>query len=436
MSMSDNRQRKRMKPAGQARARARGRRPAAAQGPSAKPAGQRAGGLLRDLFPATMKHQWRRESTEEQQKNIESARRAYTSRGLVLYLGAGVSCSVGLPTWWEMIRSLTVTMMSERVAKARVSMDHDADDQLARDTLRIQQAVAAGAGADKSILMMARSIKDHFGERLPYQLSQALYAPLARSSEEWWNLVRSLKEGDELGSLAKFPSIPGSRLFEAIVQLARAQREVRGVQAIVNFNYDDLIEEWMREKGIRCDTILSGQQQGRDSSLPCYHVHGVLPFRKLPHMRRGNGVQMPPVVGNFVFSEDEYHTEYSDPYRWSNMTLINQLGRYSGLFIGLSLLDPNLRRVIDVTHRQYPDIKNYAILTRKPMAMLPQEADEPFLGELFEKVETESFKNIGVQVIWTDNYQEVPERILEICDIDRRNAAPIERRPPDRGRDA
>ena len=38
-------------------------------------------------------------------------------------VGAGVSCSVGLPSWWEMIRSLTVTMMSERVNSTLAARD-------------------------------------------------------------------------------------------------------------------------------------------------------------------------------------------------------------------------------------------------------------------------------------------------------------------------
>ena len=41
------------------------------------------------------------------------------------------------------------------------------------------------------------------------------------------------------------------------------------------------------------------------------------------------------------------------------------------------------------------------------------------MQDLFEKVETESFADIGVKVIWTDNYSEVPQRIFDICDIDR-----------------
>jgi len=33
-------------------------------------------------------------------------------------------------------------------------------------------------------------------------------------------------------------------------------------------------------------------------------------------------------------------------------------------------------------------------------------------------VETRSFADIDVKVIWTDSYDDVPERILEICNID------------------
>lgn len=373
-----------------------------------------------EFFPPALKEAWKEEATREQRDNIRSAREAYIRRGLVLYLGAGVSCSVGLPNWWEMIRSLTVTMTSERVDEAMGTLRDLSEEKRAQAKIQIQEAVAQGAGADQSILMMARSVKDHFKGRLPLEVAQTLYRPFAKSSNFWWKFVTKLihKDQEDLGSLASYPAIKDSPLFKAIVQLARAQRDVRGVQAIVNFNYDDLIEEWMRENGIRCDTLLSGQEAGRDASLPCYHVHGVLPFRKLQEMKGVEMLAMKPLVGNFVFSEDEYHTEYSDPYRWSNMTMINQLGRYSGLFIGLSLLDPNLRRLIDVTNRQYPDIKNYAILTRKATPETGASGKDRFLQDLFEKVATESFANIGVQVIWTDKYEEVPERILEICNID------------------
>ena len=44
------------------------------------------------------------------------------------------------------------------------------------------------------------------------------------------------------------------------------------------------------------------------------------------------------------------------------------------------------------------------------------------LRDLFERVDTESFADIGVKVIWTDDYSGVPKRILEICEIDQSSA--------------
>jgi len=364
------------------------------------------------------------ESDAVQEANLASAREAYVRRGLVLYLGAGVSSSIGLPTWWSLIQSLTITMMTEQVDSSLAELRKLTPERIAQTKLRIQEEVQDGAGADRSILILARSIKNHFGARLPFEVAQAVYRPLLRSGDSFLHVLTHGAR-QEIGTYAP---IRQSQLFKAIVSLARAQRDVSGVQAVVNLNYDDLIEEWMREAGIRCDTLLSGQRPVRDASLPCYHVHGVLPFHKIHDLKVDENLdaggraaalaRIRPFIGNFVFSEDEYHTEYSDPYRWSNMTMINQLGRCSGLFVGLSLQDPNLRRLIDVTHRQYPDITNYAILTRKTPRKGTSRSRQSTLQDLFEKVETDSFRDIGVRVIWTDNYDEVPDRIFEICEID------------------
>src|SRR5438067_9513122 len=46
---------------------------------------------LEALFPRSLKQTWAEEATEQQALNIASARECYTTRGLVLYLGAGIS---------------------------------------------------------------------------------------------------------------------------------------------------------------------------------------------------------------------------------------------------------------------------------------------------------------------------------------------------------
>ncbi len=66
------------------------------------------------LFPDYTPETFRRRANAERDKHISELQRAYLSPGLALYIGAGVSMSIGLPSWNDLIQSLTVFMMSRR----------------------------------------------------------------------------------------------------------------------------------------------------------------------------------------------------------------------------------------------------------------------------------------------------------------------------------
>jgi hypothetical protein len=80
--------------------------------------------------------------------------------------------------------------------------------------------------------------------------------------------------------------------------------------------------------------------------------------------------------------------------------------------------DPNIRRLIDATHQQYPDAVNYAILSRQVERTEGADGRNEVLTNLFEEVETESFMKIGVKVIWADSYSDVPTIVAQICQLD------------------
>lgn len=79
--------------------------------------------------------------------------------------------------------------------------------------------------------------------------------------------------------------------------------------------------------------------------------------------------------------------------------------------------DPNLRRLIDVTHKQYPEIWNYAVLPRSSAA--PNEDEKTaILRNLAEDVETKSFQKIGVKVLWVDDIQkDIAPLLTEISQL-------------------
>ena len=159
-------------------------------------------------------------------------------------------------------------------------------------------------------------------------------------------------------------------------------------------------------------TVTSGRQVVRPGEVPCYHVHGVLPFWDFVLKSRSTA------VGNFIFSEDEYHDEYARPYKWSNVLQTSLLSRLSGLFVGLSLDDPDIRRLIDTTHRQFPRVQHYAFLKRGRSLKARGRSRADTLANLFEDVETRSFAEMGIHILWVDEYDQIPNMIRYIGALD------------------
>jgi hypothetical protein len=357
------------------------------------------------LFPEYRKTEYLKRVADQREEALGQLRESYMHQGLVLYLGAGVSRSLGVPNWSELIRSLTVGMMTRKVRSAIDALGGLTEKKQWEAVLTIQEELERQEDYDKPILMMARAIKDELGDELPRQVARNLY----RRIPLWRYAVYSMRKSFPRRGMPPRPH--SSPLVDAIVALARAERDVKGVQAIMNYNYDSLVDRKLAAQNVRCITVTSGRDKVPPGALPCYHVHGVL---RLEDIAKANAFRKPS-IGNFVFSEDEYHSEYSDPYKWSNMTQISLLGRFSGLFVGLSMEDPNIRRLIDVTHRQYPEISNYAVLVRKKSLSRSPDSKQTLLRNLFEGVETSSFGKIGVKIIWLDRYEDIPPLLRSIC---------------------
>jgi hypothetical protein len=376
---------------------------------------QRALSDLRTVFPELRQRRYAEREAERRSKLIAELRGAYEHKGLVLYVGAGVSRSIGLPTWPELIRSLTVRMMTRKVESAIALLAPLQDEQRWKFLESVTDDLDEQELDQKPILMLARSIKEQMKDRLPGAIASILYRrSTMRFSRSLGSPVSKRRElRSRLSRGAESP--PSSALMDALVGLARAERDARGVQSIITYNYDDLLEENLLFKNVRCTTALSGSQRIPDGSLPVYHVHGLVSVRDYAEFLKSDRSKQISARGNFVFSEDEYHAEYSDPYKWSNMTQISHLGKNIGLFVGLSMQDPNLRRLIDVTHKQYPENFNFAILRRPTSLSDSSDSKQTLLRNMFEEVETQSFEKIGVRAIWVDSHEEVAAILQEVA---------------------
>ncbi|SDF86862.1 SIR2-like domain-containing protein [Paenibacillus sp. cl6col] len=311
----------------------------------------------------------------QRDKYIDNLRRCFFNDELVLFLGAGVSRDAKIPMWDNLVTDLLVSLLSNKLKEFNINLSEDERDFIIKN-------IKYSNG--NSPLLMARYIRQGLKELFNETLTQILYKSCVNES----------------------------KLLTAITKLCKPVRNGVGIRGVVNYNFDDLIEYNFAKHDISHRTIFrEGDIPTRDE-LGVYHVHGFLPQ---------DGKDRTELTKSLlVFSEEGYHSLMLDPYSWSNLIQLNYLRENTCLFIGLSLTDPNLRRLLDIASRKQESniCKHYAIL-RKELYHMKDLNDSNInlrniktFDTVNQKLQEEYYKELGLNVIWVDDYSEIPS-ILE-----------------------
>ena len=294
------------------------------------------------------------------EKTVHALSDALYAGRLTLVCGAGVSIGAGIPTWNALLLRLLKTMMS------RISQDHSMPLEDV-DPLEFQSRHGPSA------LVVGRYLKSNLGKDFMSELRDALYSENPTSCD----------------------------IIEAIAELSRPQRDGRRLDSIVTFNFDGLIEEALSSNNIRYKSIHEEGTRVGPNEIPIYHVHGYLP-------RKGRIKKNTDVV----FSEDAYHSQFIDPFSWSNLTQLNKLSQNTCLFLGLSLTDPNLRRLLDVAHRKNLSRRlNHYMVKKIPSFS----GKNDIVDELALLLEEQDANELGLNVIWIEDFSEVAPMLRRIA---------------------
>lgn len=278
---------------------------------------------------------------------------------LTLVCGAGVSVGAGIPVWNKLLLQLLKSMIE------RLSIDHSLN-------LGSNAAEEFNARHGSSALILGKYLKNNLGNDFCKKVREELYS-------------------------AKPTTCP---LIDSIVELSRPQRDGKPLDSIVTFNFDGLIEENLTASNILNRAIYTEAINHDSNELPVYHVHGYLP-------RTGKI----PDETDIVFSEDAYHSQFIDPFSWSNLIQLNKLTQNTCLFVGISLTDPNLRRLLDVAWRKNPDkrLSHYIVKKRPRFGN-----NDDVLDDLARLLEEQDANALGMNVIWIDDFDEVPKILRSI----------------------
>lgn len=196
------------------------------------------------------------------------------------------------------------------------------------------------------------------------------------------DFMESLYKG--LYGVSKSPSLNPATSLHYIAKLA-SQLCQNPRFNIITYNYDDFLEQLLTAEGVSFKTLYK-EENLPDDTLSVYHPHGFLPASagKSDYMQYKKSI---------VFGESEYHKLYNDPMSWA-MVLQQYLYRYNiYLFVGCSLTDPNLRRILE----------NTKVKAKTHFALMLTDG----LTKKDQFTVHKHFMRIGVECIWFDDIDDL-----------------------------
>lgn len=295
-------------------------------------------------------YDWR----NDRDRTMEHAKVSIAENNFSLFLGAGVSMSANLPCWWNLLAGM--------INRCKQGMFKEADlDQLTK--VCCNSSIVMGRFI--RMMMESKSNEEEF-----YQcLHEALY-----------NGVDSYS----------------SPLITEICHLIQFKRQ--HAQSIITYNFDDVMERALKSCGIGNYSIF-GQNQPQQL-FPIYHVHGFVPFENKENIK-----SLP------VLSEEEYHRVYANSYNWSNVEQIHALSRTTCIFIGLSMTDPNLRRLLDIANKDSEADPRHFVFLPCIDSFGKNKAAEVKNNEAM-RIQKEIFEELGLRVVWYKGHNdELPKFI-------------------------
>lgn len=326
------------------------------------------------------KKDWKKEREEV----IRKAKEMIAQGNNVLFLGAGVSMSAKMPSWKDLLKGL----MGE--VKQLNSQTLEAFKELSSHVLE---------ECGDSNLIMGRYL----------QTAITLHNSKAVFSE----LIQKYLYNDNYTSLL-------------LMNLARIVQQKK-VNEVITYNFDDLLEQNLAKLNLTDSvdyTAISKDAEIKGhNTLPIYHVHGIIP-------KEGP-------VDTVVFSEEEYHKRYSTAYHWTNVEQLHALTRMHCFFVGLSMTDPNLRRLLDAAKEMNKSnsINHYAFLQRKNLenyclsdvnktckyvhvsGSLIDKDKQKEIYDLNYAVIEKIFIDLGVNVIWYEDHNDLPQLVAQVFGV-------------------
>jgi SIR2-like domain len=282
-----------------------------------------------------------------------------------LLVGAGASMEAGLPSWDALLDRLLVRGIR---ASNLVGFEADAAEQEAATQRWLADAARDGPLGKAAL---AEALAE--GE-LKDWIKEELFAPAAGPQEY-------------------FPG-PISR------EIPFLQAALGDQLRVMTLNYDDLIEQAFRDHpGAPEPYATSGDDHHvPDGKCEIMHLHGYLGRDDRPQ-------------GQIILSEADYmHMQHQSA--WQEAMVQAALMDSTFVFVGTSLLDPNLIRYLHGVAAPSSTQSRFAIFVRQ--GTYTQDVGSSFRGAR-ERALSKRWEALGVRAVFVDHYTDVAQVLAEVA---------------------
>jgi hypothetical protein len=159
-------------------------------------------------------------------------------------------------------------------------------------------------------------------------------------------------------------------------------------------NYDDLLELALGEVAGRAPRVVHAGRRSTTDGPRVIHLHGYFPYAQptAAHEKR--------LAADLVASDLDYHRLSNEHTAWTNRELLNLLDARSVLVVGMSLTDPNVRRLLAYLseHKKAHDDAHdhFVILQHRPPLGTPEQQRA---AAMLDEDESDFWRQQGVKIL-------------------------------------
>ena len=314
----------------------------------------------------------------------------YREKGLVLVLGAGVSLGCGLPSWEDILKKLAARCF-------------EGEGQVLFNQLR---ELGYGLPAIAGMIQNSSPIDQRYPELVRHTLYEAF--PFFQRGIDKENRAEFLEYVQTCNSTMR--AVASLCAWKSPDDKKYSINPL--VHGIVTLNVDSVLQAYAyaRYRTRLLRTVGRPSTETYPDKINIYHMHGYLRFGK------GMGDLAKEAPDALVFTEQEYFDFFNRPNSLFNYTFLYLLREYSCLFVGLSMQDDNIRRLLyySATERNQglrqqgkspadrkKALRHFAILRRFQTPAICDQVEE-------------SLSHLGTRVLWVAEYSEIPDHLAAI----------------------